>query len=153
MSVTRSGPVPAELDIRLQRRDRAPLPADALLRLQAISRGKNPAANRRLLVTQSGDIYEAGRSGDTSDWQLPFDQPWSAAPTRTLSLAQVERLMQLLNSRFPGEAPYQVDENVENGTFLVLTARAAGIVYEAIYEAVLTPVASEIVDLLYEAPE
>lgn len=142
------GDTPAQLDERLLRRDQSPLPPDALLRVQSINRGKSPAGNLRYYVTTSGDVFESGHSADTNDWQTPFDQDWPAAPARTLDASTVNRLRHVLRREFAAEEAYQADQTVEGGVFLVITARITDSrLHEVIYEAIISPVAKEILAL------
>jgi hypothetical protein len=151
MSATYTGPVPAELDLRLQRRDTSPLPPSTLLRVQAINRGKNPGPNARFLVADSGEVFAAGHSGDSSDWQTPFDIPLPSTPTRRLSDDRLESLRVLLQGdAFAAEPPYQADETVEDGLFLVVTARTGKGVHEVIYEAILPPLVQDLLRLAGE---
>jgi len=147
MSVTYSGPLPAEIDPRLERRDVSPLPADVLIRVQAINRGKNPQHNQRFMITRSGDVFAAGHSGDTSDWQTPFDQPFPSVPARRLEPERLHALRALLESGFAAEPAYTADQTVEDGLFLVITARTGAGTHEAIYEAVQPSLVKEILEL------
>jgi hypothetical protein len=139
--------VPQEIDVRLQRRETAPLGAGVLLRVQAINRGKNPSRNLRFFVTTSGEVYTARHSDDTGDWQTPFDEPYPPAPDRRLSPERLQSLRAVLDSRFEGEAAYTADEGVEGGLFLVITARTRSGLHESMYEAALTAVAKEVLAL------
>jgi hypothetical protein len=145
MSDTSSTERPAELDERLVRRDTSPLPAGAVVRVQSISRGKSPAGNLRYYVTGDGAVFESGHSGDTSDWQTPFDQPWPGQPTRSIDAAAVGELNRVLQRDFAAEESYQADQTVEDGAFVVITARISGSrLHEVIYDAILSPVARDI---------
>jgi len=136
------------MDERLVRRDTTPLPHGAFLRVQSINRGKNPAANLRYYVTADGDVLESGHSDDTNDWQTPFDQDWPDSPARRIDASTVERLRQVLEHEFAAEESYQADMTVEGGAFVVITARISDTrLHEVIYEAILSPVAREILDL------
>lgn len=138
---TYSGPIPDQLDVRLQRRDTSPLPPNALLRFQVIGRGKNPANNYRWVLYEDGKWFLAWHSGDTSgDWQIPFDTNLPSAPTKQLKANVVKDVKkQLQQANFPTQAPYQADQTVENGSFYVVTARLDGKVHEVIYESVYPP--------------
>jgi hypothetical protein len=139
-NVTKSGPIPDQLDVRLERRDTQPLPPDALIRFQVIGRGKNPANNYRWILYDDGRLFLARHSGDTSDWKTPFDTELPQTPTQQLDARVVDEVKnQLRQANFLAQAPYQADETVEDGTFYVVTARIDGKVHEIIYDAVSTP--------------
>lgn len=136
------------MDERLVRRDTSPLPQGAFLRVQSINRGKNPVSNVRYYVTTPGDIFETGHSDDTNDWQTPFDQDWPTSPSRRIDAETVGRLRRLIEREFAAEESYQADLTVEGGAFVVITARISDSrIHEAIYEATLSPIAREILDL------
>jgi hypothetical protein len=136
-----AGPIPEDLDVRLQRRDTEALPAGALVRFQVISRAKNPSNNYRWLLYDDGRWFMAWHSGDTSgDLQIPFDTELPAEPTRTLPRNVMSEVRQKLSdANLPGQQPYQVDPTVEDGSFYVVTAMVDGREYEVIYEAVYPP--------------
>lgn len=134
---TSSGPMPELTDVRLQRRDTDPLPPDALLKFQAINRGKDPSYNYRWLLYSDGRWFLAWHSGDTSDWQTPFDTDLPPTATKQLPGAVVSEVKkQLQSANFAAQPPYQVDQTVEDGSFYVVTARLDGQVHEVIYEGV-----------------
>lgn len=150
MNPTPRDDLPAQIDERLVRRDRSPLPRDAFLRVQSINRGKNPGGNTRYYITTNGDVFESGHTADTSDWQTPFDQEWPDGPTRRLEAPTVERLRSLIAREFAAEESYQADTSIEDGAFVVVTARiSATAIHEVIYEAILSPVVREILRLSY----
>jgi hypothetical protein len=136
-----SGAIPVDLDIRLQRRDTTALPPKALIRLQVINRGKNPALNYRWLVYEDGSFFLAKHSGDTSgDYRIPFDTELPTEPTTRLPASTVKSIKQNLEQvHFLEQAPYHVDNSVDDGGFYVITARVNGKVHEVIYEAAVTP--------------
>jgi hypothetical protein len=145
---TTAGPIPEDIDIRLLRRDTEPLPVGAILKFQSIARGKNPANNYRWLLYDDGRWFLALHSGDTSDWQTPFDTELPASPTRTLPrnvLREVRKQLQQAN--LPGQQPYQADPNVEDGSYYVVTARIDGEEVEVIYDALYPPLV-EYLDML-----
>jgi hypothetical protein len=144
-----AGPIPENLDIRLQRRDTEPLPAGALVRFQAISRAKDPSNNYRWLLYDDGRWFMAWHSGDTSgDWQVPFDTELPANPTRTLPRNVMNEIRQKLReANLPGQQPYQADPTVEDGSYYVVTAMVEGREYEIIYDAVY-PALVEYFDML-----
>lgn len=134
------GPVPEELDIRLERRDVVPLTQDALIKFQAINRGKDPSVNYRWVLYEDGQLFLARHSGDTSNWQTPFDTDLPTTPTKRLSAEMVTSVIEeLQKARFSEQPPYQADPTVEDGGFDIVTARVGTEVYEVIYEAVDTP--------------
>jgi hypothetical protein len=139
------GPIPDDLDIRVQRRDVQPLPPGALVKFQVISRGKNPQYNYRWILYADGTWYLAWHSGDSSDWQTPFDTEIPAEPTGRLPNNVVDQVRQhLQEADFWNQPPYQADETVEDGAFYIVTARkngsqGNGAVHEVIYEAVYPP--------------
>jgi hypothetical protein len=137
---TYSGAIPDQLDVRLERRDREPLPAGALVKFQAIGRGKSPEFNYRWLLYEDGRWFLAWHSGDTSDWQTPFDTDLPASPTKNLGSKVVKEVKkQLQQANFSSQPPYQADKTVEDGSFYVVTARVDDQVHEVIYEAVYPP--------------
>lgn len=135
------GPIPDQLDVRLQRRDTDPLPPDALIKFQAIGRGKDPSYNYRWLLYTDGRWFLAWHSGDTSgDWQTPFDTPLPVSPTKQLKANVVNDIKkQLQKANFLAQPPYQADQTVEDGTFYVVTAQMDGQTHEVIYEGVYPP--------------
>lgn len=131
-----TGPVPEDLDQRLERRDTDPLPVDALVRFQLINRGPSPHPNYRWLLYADGRLFLARHSGDRSDPYTPFDTELPREPSSRLSadvVAQVERA--LADSGFFTQPPYQLDTTVEDGAFYVVTAQLDGQTHEVIYEA------------------
>lgn len=142
------GDAPSELDERLVRRDRSSLPGEAFLRVQSINRGKSPTANIRYYLTANGDVFESGHSDDSGDWQTPFDQDWPGSPTRSIGTDAVDELRRILETEFPAEEPYQANESVEGGVFVIITARIGrSRIHEVIYAATLSPTAREILRL------
>lgn len=140
MKVTYSGALPAQLDARLERRDRNPLPQEALLKFQVINRGKDPTYNYRWVLYLDGRWFLAKHSGDTSNWQTPFDTELPVTPTKTLKVGDVNEVTQQLRQvNFSTLAPYWLNDTVEDGTFYVITARLDGKTHEVIYDAVSTP--------------
>lgn len=134
------GPVPSELDVRLERRDDSALDDRTVVRFQRINRGPDPSINYRWLLYDDGRIFVARHSGDTSDPYEPFDTPLPDTPTAVLGDDEVAALRAgLQEADFSSQAPYQVDETVEDGVFTVVTARLGGSVHEVIYEAVQPP--------------
>ena len=153
MSGIESGAVPSELDVRLRRREPMPMPPDALVAFERINRGKNPSPNYRWLLLDDGALYLARHSGDTSDWETPFDTPLPKEPTRRLEeseLAEVRRHLQAAD--LPGQPPYQLDPGVEDGAFSVVTARLDGQVHEVIYEACAPPLVTFLRSVAEEQP-
>jgi hypothetical protein len=140
-SETTAGPIPENLDIRLQRRDTEPLPAGALVRFQVISRAKNPSNNYRWLLYEDGRWFMAWHSGDTSgDLDVPLDTELPSTPTQTLPGNVMDEIGQKLNEAdLPGQQPYQADPTVEGGSYYVVTARVDGREYEVIYDALYPP--------------
>jgi hypothetical protein len=137
---TSAGSMPEQLDIRLQRRDTSPLPPDALLKFQVISRGKSPAYNYRWLLYTDGRWFLAWHSGDTSDWQTPFDTELPATPTKQLKANVVNEVKkQLQQADFLTQPPYQADQTVEGGSAYVVTAQIDGKVHEVIYDGDYPP--------------
>ena len=140
MQATESGELPARLDVRLERRDRNPLPPEALLKFQVINRGKDPTYNYRWVLYLDGRWFLAKHSGDTSDWQTPFDTELPITPTKTLKAEAINEVtQQLRQADFLTSAPYWLNNSVEDGTFYVVTAQLDGKMHEVIYEAASTP--------------
>jgi hypothetical protein len=136
-----SGSIPENLDVRLERRDTTPLPPDALVRFQVINRGVLPDVNYRWVLYEDGRLFLARHSGDISgDYRIPFDTELPTAPTKKLPTDVVNEVKEHLNrANFLEQAPYHLDNNVEDGGFYVVTARINGKVHEVIYEAVYPP--------------
>jgi hypothetical protein len=145
------GPVPDELDVRLQNRDTSPLADDALVRFQFINRGPHPGINYRWALMEDGRLFVARHSGDTSDPYTPFDTDLPSDPTAIVDRDVVTRVRDALTrSEFAGQPPYQADPTVEDGTFAVVTARIDGTVHEVIYEAVAPAPVGALAQLLEE---
>src|SRR5690606_35034612 len=84
-----------------------------------------------------GRWFLAWHSGDTSDWQTPFDTDLPPTATKQLPGAVVNEVKkQLQSADFSTQSPYQVDQTVEDGSFYIVTARIDGKVHEVIYEGV-----------------
>jgi hypothetical protein len=146
-----AGPIPDELDLRLQNRDTSPLADDALVRFQFINRGPHPGINYRWVLMEDGRLFVARHSGDTSDPYTPFDTDLPSDPTTTVDRDVVTRVRDALTgSEFAGQPPYQADPTVEDGTFAVVTARIDGTVHEVIYEAVAPAPVGALAQLLEE---
>lgn len=126
-----------DLDVRLQRRDTSALPEGAWIRFQAINRGKDPSYNYRWLLYENGQWFNAWHSGDTSDWQTPFDTPLPEQPTAELPTTLMQQIReQLLLSQFMSQAPYQRDATIEDGSYYVVTVQRSGQIHEVIYNGV-----------------
>lgn len=136
-----SGPIPDKLDVRLERRDTTPLPPNALIRFQTINRGKSPALNYRWILYEDGRLFLARHSGDTSgDYRTPFDTELPSDATKQLESNVVKNVKEhLKQANFLEQAPYQLDNSVDDGGSYVVTARINGKVNEVIYEAVSPP--------------
>lgn len=136
----RAGPVPSELNVRLQRRDTTPLPSGALVKFQQISRGLDPRYNYRWVLYDDGRWFLARHSNDESDWQTPFDTELPTSPTKRLSANVVDQVKaELRKASFLTEQPYQEDPTVEDGSYFIVTARLDGNEHEVIYNAVYSP--------------
>lgn len=130
----KSGPVPIELDPRLKNRDTKKLQEGALLKFQVINRGKNPQHNYRWLLYEDGRLHFAKHSGNTSDWQIPFDTPLPDRPTANLSKHQVKKIRELLKQEgFFSEPPYQLDTDLDDGGFYIVRASVSGKEHEVIF--------------------
>lgn len=130
------GPIPEKIDLRLERRDTAALPADALVKFQFINRGKDPSKNFRWILYEDGSLFAAHHSGDTSDWQVPFDTALPKTPSAQLNPAKVSDIRErLLEADFLSQPAYQANEMVKDGAFYIITARIQGQVHEVIYVA------------------
>lgn len=124
----------SNLDIRLQRRDTTPLPEGSWLRFQAINRGKDPSYNYRWLLYEDGRWFNTWHSGDTSDWQTPFDTPLPQEPTAELPASLMQQIReQLLLSHFMTQPTWQQDRAMEDGSYYVLTVKHGGQIHEVIY--------------------
>lgn len=147
-----SGPIPEQLDTRLQRRDTTPLPAGALVRYQLINRGKNPDVNYRWLLYDDGRWFLARHSGDTSgDWQTPFDTDYPAEPTKIFSKREVKQIRKHLEkSDFLEQQPYHLDKGVRDGGYHIITARLDGRTHEVIYAAATMPPVDFLENVAYE---
>jgi len=130
-----SGPVPNDLDVRLQRRDKNTLPQGAIVKFQQIGRGKSPHQNYRWVLYEDGRWFLARRSSNTNHWQVPFDTPLPTKPTKTLRAFTVAKVKKKLEeAHFFKQAPYQGHRNAHDGVYYVITARRAHQVHEVIYE-------------------
>jgi hypothetical protein len=128
-------------------RDESPLPAGALLRFQTIARGNDVWINHRWVLYRDGRLYLAWNTGHDNYETLPFDTELPIKPTKVLDRDSVNAVeMQLRESGFLNQPPYQLDTAVEDGTFYIVTARIDGMVHEVIYEAYEPP----LIDFLYE---
>ena len=146
-----AGPIPEDLDLRLIRRDTDPLPPDALIKFQAISRAKDPSNNYRWILYEDGRWFMAWHSGDTSDWQTPFDTVLPAEPTAMIAKRDVKKIeKELKNAGFAGQSPYLADPRVEDGTYYVVTARLKDQVHEVIYDAAYPPLVEYLDGIIYE---
>ena len=146
-----AGPIPEDLDLRLIRRDIDPLPPDALMKFQAISRAKDPSNNYRWILYEDGRWFMAWHSGDTSDWQTPFDTELPTEPTAKIAKRDVKKIeKELMNAGFAGQSPYLADPRVEGGTYYVVTARQENQVHEVIYDAAYPPLVEYLDGIIYE---
>jgi len=128
------------LDVRLQRRDTSPLPEGIWLRFQAINRGKDPSYNYRWQLHEDGRWFNAWHSGDTSDWQTPFDTPLPDQPTAELPATLMHQIREQLSlAQFMTQPPFQQDKTVEDGSYYIVTAQSDGQTHEVIYNAVSPP--------------
>jgi hypothetical protein len=136
-----SATVPTDLDIRLTRRDTTPLGDDVLIRFQQFNRGPDPRHNYRWELALDGSVHYAGHSDDTSDPDTPFDTPLPAEPTVVLDQQALDVVAAALDaSNFADQPRYQLQADVEDGTFTVVTARLpSGAVREVIYDAAWRP--------------
>lgn len=142
--------VPEQLDERVERRDRSELGPQTLLRYQRIGLEKSPAKNLRWELDEDGSLRLARHSGDTSDWQNPFDTELPESPTGTVGADRVEQVRKALaDAGFNSQPPYQVGKTAKGGRVEVVTARSGGRVHEVIYENAR----NELLDLLWEIPE
>ena len=139
------------LDVRLQRRDTSPLPEGAWLRFQAINRGKDPSYNYRWLLYENGLWFNAWHSGDTSDWQTPFDTPLPDQPTAELPAALIDQIREQLSlAQFMTQPPFQQDMTVEDGSYYVVTVQTDGQIYEVIYKTVSPPPVSFLEKIVHQ---
>ena len=135
-----AGPIPDDLDVRLQRRDTSPLPPWALLRFQVINRGKGPWANYRWVLAQDGRWFLARHSGADHDWQVPFDTDLPTTPTKQVPASVVADVeARLRQADFLRQPHYHVDPTVQDGLYSVVTARLDNREHEVIYNAVYPP--------------
>ena len=138
--VTYSGPVPEQLDVRLERRDTSPLPPQALVRFQMITRSKRAYLNYRWVLYEDGRWFLARHSPEVDDWQVPFDTDLPSKPTGRLPAKVVDEVKKRLGeTKFLDQPPYLANRSVKDGDFFVVTARSEGRVQEVIYEAVSPP--------------
>ncbi len=135
-----TGPVPDQLDIRLERRDTNELPPNALIKFQVINRGKNPQHNYRWVLFEDGRLFFAWHSGSSEDWQTPFDTDLPTSPTTQLKEEIVEEIRQRLQeAEIINQAPYQADKSVQDGGFYIITVRLENESHEVIYEGIYPP--------------
>jgi hypothetical protein len=139
--ITTSASIPDDIDTRLARRITEPLPDDVVVRVQRINRGPDPRSNVWWQLTADGDVRLARHSRDTSDPDTPFDAPLPDAPTMSLGAdAATELVDAIVAAGFAAQPAYQANEGVEDGTFLVVTARLPdGRVHEVAYVGVERP--------------
>lgn len=136
--VTGAGPIPADLDDRLVRRDREPLADGALVKFQAIAHGPDPRSNVRWVLHDDGSVRLAYHSRDT-DTAVPFDTPLPDEATGRVASATVDDVRSLLEAEaFSELAPYQWRDG-EGGASFVVTARVGDDVHEVIYDRASTP--------------
>lgn len=142
-----AGPIPSELDVRLERRDTSPLPPGALVRFQFINRGPSPRNNHRWILYKDGRFHLVWHSGDVSDCSMPFDTELPETPTMQLQAPQVDEVRnRLRQANLCDQPPYQADEAVEDGGFYIVTARIDNRICEVIYEGIRPA----IIDFLFE---
>ena len=133
--------IPADLDVRLQRRITSPLPEGVIVRFQHFNRGPDPRVNYWWELAGTGEVHLARHSRDTSDPDTPFDTPLPDDPVTVLDAQTVEQVRTALAaSDFATQPQYQLRDGVEDGAFNVVTARLpGGEVREVIYEAAHPP--------------
>lgn len=142
--------VPEQLDERVERRDRSELGAKTVLRYQRIGLEKSPAKNLRWELDEDGSVRIARHSGETNDWQNPFDTDLPSDPTGTVGRERVEQVRRALaEAAFESQPPYQVGKAAKGGRVEVVTARTDGGVHEVIYENGR----NALLDLLWEIPD
>ncbi|MCL4869975.1 MAG: hypothetical protein KJ063_13495 [Anaerolineae bacterium] len=138
-------------DTRLQRRIISPLPEGVLLRFQAINRGKDPSYNYYWQLHEDGRWFHVWHSGDTTEWQTPFDTPLPDEPTTIFPEPVMHQIReQLVEAQLMDQPRYQQDATVEDGSYYVVTARQNEQVYEIIYEAVSPPLVAFLEKLIHQ---
>lgn len=154
-AITTSASIPDDSDTRLARRISDPLPDDVVVRFQRINRGPDPRSNLWWQLTTDGDVHLASHSPDTSDPDTPFDTPLPSEPTSALGPGTVSELTAaLVDADFASQPAYQERVDVEDGTFLVVTARLPdGRVHEVVYVGVERPPVDALVALTQQIVE
>ncbi len=149
-----AGRIPRQIDERVKRRDGAKLRPGALVRYQRIGLEKHPGSNYRFELDDDGSVRLARHSGDSSNWQTPFDTDLPAAPTAVLAAERVAAVRQALaDAHFGDEPPYQVGRTAKGGKVEVVTARAGKKAHEVLYENARNPLLDLLAAVAYEVEE
>ena len=144
-----SGPIPGDLDPRLDHRDTQSLPPEALIKFQRMNRGKNPKNNYRWVLYSDGRWFLATNSGADLARDTPFDTELPTKPTKTLPANLVEQIKKaLVDANFATLSPYFINPKVDDGSFSVISARIDGKVHEVIYEAYQPPYVELLADVV-----
>ncbi len=139
-SDTHTGPVPDGVARLLAARDTRPLPAGALVRVQVISRGLTGGYNYRWLLYADGRLFLA--RNDPEKWVpgILFNTEYPADPAGRVGPKAVAKLQQQFQKAAFFEQPsYQANPRVEDGSYMVVTARMGDREHEIIYNAVSSP--------------
>ena len=125
-------------DPRLAGRDRSALPAGAVLRFEAISRGKDPQNDHRLLLFADGRTYVAWHG----------DDGFGAEPDAVLDDDVLDEVRELLAEARLDEGPARrADPRLEDGMWRIVTIADREVVFEGVPSALadrLQQLASEV---------
>lgn len=137
--------------------DTAPLPATALVRYQVISHGPSCAGNNRFVVHGDGRLFfQQNKSGGDCDRGKPFDEPFSATPTKTMPADWVAGLKQLISEHgfFDLAAGYRAKRPGRGGAMHImdvgLDGRSHRVVVERLGHPALDAIAAYVKTAVYE---
>jgi hypothetical protein len=151
VTIERSGPLPKDLDARVAARDTTPLGDGVVVRFQRIGLEKSPAKNYRWELHEDGSWYAARHSGETEDWQQPFDTELPQEPVAQVPAEAVADLLELLASEdFADQEPYQVGATARGGRVEIVRALVGGREHEVLYENAETPALEALSNLFWE---
>ncbi len=132
---------------RLAGRDRGDLPDGAILRFEAISRGKDPQNDHRLVLFDDGRTFVAWHGDERFG-----DKAFGDEPAAVLGAGVLDEVRGLLaDARLEDGPAHRVDPALEGGMWRIVTARGGdGRVCEVVFEGVPSPLADRMQQLASE---
>jgi hypothetical protein len=150
---THKEPLPTGRDKRVDTVVAEAVPDDVVVSVAMVARGKIPFDNFRWQVTKDGKAFFVRHSKKPGDWQVPFDRPLPAKPSRTLKPAELTTLQTALEqASFFSHPGYEHPDKTHDGEYFIVRARprsGAGPLHTVVYENVKSP----LIDELYRVTE